>query len=278
MRMKLAIPVLLCVLSSVAAAQTVGGDSLGPSLDTGEYDEDAPSPEYTQDRTFGGTRFWKIDAGRYEVQQWWRLRKSRDEDAYHIFQTEIEIGLTKRVQLDIYENLSTESGELEHEGNQIEARIAIDPVYGRTPLNPVIYLEWHPRHLTGDRAEVRLLGGEALLADKLLAAGNLFYEQNVTDSIGEMGAPEYIANPEYGATAGASYAFAGQTFRGGAEAKVAFEKERFSDEEWEFQVLAGPNLSGRIGGERFKWQATMLFGITDDAKQIDAFFIVGSGF
>src|SRR4051812_27801877 len=129
--MRSMIVIFTLALSAAAAhAQDAGGYSAGPGKDAGEPDDGpaVPSPTWTQDRTFPGTRFWKLDKGRYEVEQWWRLRKPRDGEAYHILQTELEFGLTDRVQFDFYENLSTErTGKLEHDGNQFEARIAFDP-------------------------------------------------------------------------------------------------------------------------------------------------------
>jgi hypothetical protein len=242
-----------------------------------------PTPTWTQDRTFPGTRFWKLDKGKFEVEQWWKYRApprgSTGEDAYQFLQTEIEMGITDRVQIDIYENVSTEgTGRLHHDGNQIEARIAIDPVYGRTPGNPVIYLEWQPRHLQGDRAEVRLLGGGEMLGDRLVGAANLFYEQNLTSQPGAMGGSEFVPNPEMGATGGLSYAIMGQTLRVGGEAKLAFEKELLSDPSWQFQVLVGPNVSARLHGERLKLFATSLFGLTSDARKVDAALILASEF
>lgn len=281
MQMLLFVVLAVCALSSAAVAQTAGGYSAGPGRDSGEPGGDGtftPSPEWTQDRTFPGTRFWKLDPGRYEVEQWWRFRKPRGEAGYHILQTELEFGLTPRIQFDLYENLIIKDGKLDHEGNQIEVRIAVDPVYGRTPLNPVIYIEWHPRHLDGDRAEVRLLGGDQILGEKLVGAFNLFYEQNLTRSPDGMGGATYVPNPEAGITAAASYAVAGQSLRLGAEMKYAIEKGEWSDASWEQQLLVGPNLSTRIIGERLKAYITVLFGITDDAKKVDSFFILASGF
>ena len=224
--------------------------------------------------TFPGTRFWKLDSGRYEVETWWRLRKPRGEKEYHIFQAELELGLTPRIQLDLYENLSTEdTGKLQHAGNQIEARIAIDPVYGRTPLNPVIYLEWQPRHLHADRAEIRLLGGGQILGPRLVGAINLFYEQNVTKE-----PAGFVPNPEMGFTAASSLALLGQFLRAGAEVKFALEKEKWGDHRWEKQLLVGPNFSARIISQSVKLYTTVLFGVTNDAKKIDSFLILAYDF
>jgi len=278
---------LLALSPCLAFAQEAGGFFAGPGLPPPtavEATKPAPvhyetvvqstaSPDWTEDRMFPGTRFWKLDPGRYEFETWWRLRKPRHADAYHILQAEVEIGLTPRLQLDLYENLTTEEGgKLRHEGNQIELRIAVDPVYGRTPLNPVIYLEWHPRHLQADRAEVRLLGGGQMLGPRLVGAINLFYEQNVTHEAGG-----YIPNPEMGVTAATSFALHREYLRAGAEVKFALEKEKWGDDRWEKQLLVGPNLSARISSQSLKLYATVLFGLTDDAKKVDSFLILAYG-
>jgi hypothetical protein len=271
------------LVPAFAHAQGVGGQDVGPGHDAGEPGTLGPSPTWTQDRTFPGTRFWKLDKDRYEVEQWWLLRAPARSDnggkSFHVLQTEVEIGITDRVQLDIYENLSTErTGQLEHAGNQIEARIAIDPVYGHTPLNPVIYLEWQPRHLESDRAEIRLLGGDEILGDNLVGAANLFYEQNLTNSPAPMGGSTFVPNPEMGATGAVSYAVLGQRLRAGAEGKIAFEKDLWSDPSWAFQLLIGPNVSTRLYGEKFKLYATCLFGLTDKSRKIDSLVILATGF
>ena len=261
-----------------ALAQTAGGSSYGPGAAPPPSDMGAgePSPTWTQDRTFPGTRFWKLDEGTYEVEAWWRLRKKRDQDPLHLFQLELELGLTDRIQLDLYENVMIdENGTFFHEGNQIEARIAVDPVYGRTPLNPVIYLEWHPRHLEADRAEVRFLGGGEILGSTLVGAVNVLYEQNVTYTATPTG-NTYVPNPEFGVTGALSYAVARQQLRIGAEGRFVLEKEEFDDPEWEKALLLGPNLSSRLVGDRLKVYVTVLFGLTDDARQVDSFFILAS--
>jgi hypothetical protein len=265
---------LLAGAPAIAAAQD---DFSDPNAVAG------PSPVASQDRTFPGTRFWKLDKGKMEFEIWWRRRElERKEtdasfgDGFNIIQLEFEIGITDRIQLDVYENLwNRDKGAGQdgwrREGTQIETRIAVDPVYGRTPLNPVIYLEWHPLHLGPTRAEGRLLLGELLSEDKILAAFNLFYEQNVT-----RGPDGFEPNPELGATAGVSYAVSGQKLRLGGEVKLAFEKDNWEDERWSKQLLVGPNLATRLAGEKLKLFATALFGVTDDARRFDGFLVLAS--
>ena len=268
---------LLVAAPSLAAAQDFGGGD-----DRGEL-EGGPSSEASQDRTFPGTRFWKLDKGKMEFELWWRRRElERKEtdasfgDGFNIVQLEFEIGITDRIQLDIYENLwNRDKGPGQdgwrREGTQVEARIAFDPVYNRTPLNPVLYLEWHPLHLGPTRAEGRLLLGQEVLNDKLLAAFNLFYEQNVTK-----GPDGFEPNPELGFTAAASYSVSGQKLRLGAEVKLAFEKDNWDDERWSKQFLIGPNVATRLAGEKLKLFLTTLFGVTEDARRLDGFLVLAS--
>ncbi len=272
---------LLAIAPAVAVAQEAGGYTAGPGLggdDRGEPDGGTPghSPEATQDRTFPGTRFWKLDRGHQEFELWWRFRfahkSAPNTPEYNIVQLEYEYGLTDRIQLDLYENLTDEGGTWTREGTQIEARIAVDPVYGRTPLNPVIYLEWHPLHLGPARAETRLLLGDQVFNDKVMAAVNLFYEQNVTKNAENT----FVPNPEAGFTAAASYAVSGQKLRVGGEVKFALEKELFSDDRWEKQLLVGPNISTRIAGTALKLYSTVLFGVTNDARKVDGYLILAS--
>lgn len=266
---------MLAAAPAVAAAQ-----DLPPAASEDDGGEGGPSTEASQDRTFPGTRFWKLDKGKMEVEIWWRRRelerKKTDAsfgDGFNIVQFEFEVGITDRIQLDIYENLTNRNADKDwqREGTQIEARIAFDPVYNRTPLNPVLYLEWHPLHLGPTRAEGRLLLGQEVLDEKLLAAVNLFYEQNVTKGPGG-----FEPNPELGLTGGASYAVSGQKLRLGAEVKVAFEKDDWDDERWSKQLLIGPNIATRLAGEKLKLFLTTLFGVTDDARRFDGYLVLAS--
>src|SRR5882672_3229848 len=103
---RLAALVVVVLLPAVALGQQAGGYSAGPA-EAPAYEPAAgsPSPEWTQDRTFPGTRFWKLDPGRIEAELWWNLRAPRGQDAFHLVKAELEIGLTNRIQLDLYENI-----------------------------------------------------------------------------------------------------------------------------------------------------------------------------
>ena len=66
--------------------------------------------------------------------------------------------------------------------------------------------------------------------------------------------------------------------RAGAEVQFALEKQKWGDDRWEKQLLVGPNLSARIASQSLKVYATVLVGLTGDAKKVDSFLILACGF
>jgi hypothetical protein len=236
------------------------------------------SPMWTQDRNFLGTRFWKLDQGRYELELWWRPEFLREGPSQHKIQVELEIGLTRRLQLDLYENLtstvnSNGTRELNHAGTAVELRIAIPERYGTIWGNPVVYLEFLSNHDAPDRAEARLLLGGELLTPKLLGALNLLLEANVNRMKGHA----YEGEPEFGGTAAASYEVVAQHLRLGAEARVIFERARWRHAETEAQIMLGPNLNWHLIGNRLKLYATLFFGLNEDAPRFAPWVILGTG-
>lgn len=263
---------LIALASRSALAQEAGGYSAGPSSSP-DYQATVKafkeSPPTTQDRLFAGTRFWRIDPGHYEVQTWWRMRQPRDgKGSEHLFQAEIEIGLTPHIQLDIYENLQLNPGEhLRQEGNQIELRYSIARSYGEIWGNPTIYLEWHPRRDVPDRAEGRLLlGGE--IVPHVVGAANFYYEQNVDTGTKEG------RDAELGVVTAASYGLLDDHLRLGGEVKVGLDQHGGS----KFQPLLemGPNVLVRV--EHFKLTATFFIGLASDDPRFEPIVIVGYAF
>lgn len=244
-----------------------------------------PSPEWTQDRFATSTRFWLLDPGTYEVQTWLRTRiphvdpmtRARGPNEY-LWQHEIEIGLFPHVQIDLYENLINDDGtsNLKQEGVQIEARIAIGSHYGAIPTNPVIYLEFHPRHDAPDRAEIRLMLGGAPLRWLTLAA-NPYFEGNVEQTMGK-----YVADAEVGTTLAAAFR-ATSWLSVNAEAKIGGDMLGNADNKFRFVWFLGPGflikpLPGKL--KRYlKIMGTCLFAMpgTDVAAQeFEPLVILGS--
>ncbi len=271
MKVRVAVALLFCAAPFSASAQEAGGYSAGPSEEPNyrtvvqSYKE---SPPATQDRLFAGTRFWRLDPGRYEVETWWESQVAKDgSGTSHLLQAEIEIGLTPHIQIDLYEVMQVKPGQaLTHEGNRIELRYSLARQYGEIWANPTIYLEWHPRHDAPDRAEARLLlGGQ--IAGSILGAANLFYEQNV-----ETSGPDGT-DAELGAQLAANFALT-TWLRLGGELKLGLDQHATS--KFSTVALAGPNAILKLG--RFKLTATLFFGIASEDPRIDPFLIAGYAF
>lgn len=250
-------------VASLAAAEQPTGMPEGPAPERYEI-VGKRSPEFTQDRTLPGTRFWLLDPGNKEVQFWYRPKVDRGaHDTSHLLQAEIEIGVLPHLQLDLYQNVVKEPGaDWKHEGNQIEARISFAD-YGEIWANPVLYLEWHPRD-DDDKYEVRvLLGGE--VARGVLVAVNPFWEHDV------QGAQTW----EWGGTAGLSAAIARDAVHLGLEFKAAFERAEGAGET-EQAYLLGPNVFAKVLDDRLKLMATFFMGLNEGARLFEPIFIVGS--
>ena len=256
------------------------------------------SPTWTQDRSFTSTRFWLMDPGQYEVQVWWRQRyfdHSTGAPNEHLFQAEVEIGVAPHLQIDIYENMKFNADEngnrnLEQEGVQLEARIAIPSYYGQMPLNPVIYVEWHPRHNNPDRAELRLLLGGAPTSWLYLAM-NPYVETNVektdiyTAGVDGQGMPtvlkssKFIADAEAGSTFAAGFRVT-DWFRLSAEAKIGVDMLGSEENKFTFVAYAGPGFILKpFKSQRLKIMGTCLFGIAgqaEGAQRYEPLLIVGS--
>ncbi|HEY3351974.1 MAG TPA: hypothetical protein VGQ83_01875 [Polyangia bacterium] len=276
---------LLCTLAPPARAQRAGGyQGLTPAPPPSSQPAPAyetvvtGSPMWTQDRNFLGTRFWKLDPGKVELELWWRPEWYRgDEPSRHRTQLELELGLTKRLQLDIYQRFVSrvDGGErnFSYEGTAIELRVAIPERYGQMWGNPVIYLELLSNHDAPDRVEAKLLLGGQLFTPKLLGAVNLTFECNVDKM---KGAP-YQGAPELGATAAASYEIIAQRMRLGAEARLIFEREQFRHATTETSLMLGPNVSWHLIGHHLKLYATLFFGVTEDSPRFAPWVILASG-
>src|SRR6266436_1494134 len=88
-----------------------------------EFSEDQPlsprnQPEWTTRRRFSTTRIYVISPWQFEFEQWWKGKFPREGKSEHLFQSEFEVGLPYRFQLDFYENVErTSTGTLQHQGN-----------------------------------------------------------------------------------------------------------------------------------------------------------------
>jgi hypothetical protein len=233
------------------------------------------SPMWSQDRNFLGVRFWKLDPHHYELELWYKGYYPPPDS--HTLSLELEMGLTRRLQLDVYENAAIEIGSdgkrhFSHKGNAIELRIAIPERYGQIWGNPVVYLEWVANHGAPDRAEVRVLLGGELFTPRLLGAVNLVFECNADTINGE----PYQGEPEFGVTAAASYEVLRERLRLGAEIMAIFTREKFRNSTTEREIQIGPNLSWHVIGHRLKLYTTLFFGLGGNAPTIAPWVILGT--
>ena len=265
-----------------------------------------PSPTWTQDRSFTSTRFWLLDPGNFEVESWLRTRVFPEVNgtrapAELLWQNEIEIGVWPHLQIDLYENVTFNVEDdgvrrIQQEGNQLEARIAIPSYYGQLFANPVIYLEWHPRHNQPDRAELRLLLGGAPTKWMYLAV-NPYIETNVepTDFYNAALDPKsgqlqvvhttkFIADMEFGTTAAIGFRVH-EKFRLSTELKIGADMLGDEKNRLHFVWWIGPGFIWRPLPARYskylKIMGTCLFampGTDSGAQQFEPLFIIGSQF
>ncbi len=259
-----------------------------------------PSPEWTQDRSFTSTRFWRMDPGNFEVQAWLRTRIGHAVDgkrglATVLWQHEVEIGVAPHLQIDLYENLTMNVDEnghrgIQQEGVQIEARVAIPSYYGQMFGNPVLYFEFHPRRAEPDRVEFRLLMGGAPTKWFYLAV-NPYVETNVeateTVTLDTTGAPillkqsKFIADMEFGATAAFGFRVS-EWLRLSGEIKIGADMLGDENNRPHFVGFTGPGFILRpLRNRYFKIMGTCLFALpgTDvRAQEFEPLVIVGSQF
>jgi hypothetical protein len=244
------------------------------------------SPAYTQDRMLATSRFWRLDPGRYEAELWFNQRYFKGGTSSDgLLQAEIEIGIAPHLQLDIYQNfnLNTEDtgafGWGGTEGTQIELRYAFANKYDEIALNPVLYLEWHPRRGQPDRAEVKLLlGGD--ITPSLLGVVNLYAEANANTLPGQPGNSMKSADMELGGTVSVSYAVDIDHFRIGAEAKLGIDqhgndKDPTDPEKFYPVGLVGPNIMLKWPEQLIKLTATCLFGVAQYDPKVYPYVILG---
>lgn len=265
-----------------------------------------PSPDWTQDRSFTSTRFWLLDPGNFETEMWFRTRvfpliNGVRAPSELLMLHEIEIGVWPHLQIDLYEditfNVEAEGvRRIQQNGNQIEVRIAIPSYYGQIFGNPVIYLEWYPRHNAPDRAEARLLLGGAPTKWLYLAI-NPYAETNVevteisTAAIDPLTrlptvvkSSKFIADMEFGTTAAAGFRVT-DAFRLSAELKIGADMLGDEDNHLHFVWFIGPGFILKPLPPKhrkyLKVMGTLLVampGTNSGAQQIEPLLIIGSQF
>lgn len=223
-------------------------------------------PEWTGYRRFPTTRVYVLPPWQIEFEQWWKGKFPRERKPEHLFQSEVEIGLPYRFQLDVYENVeNTASGKTRHAGNQVEARWALAD-WGRIPLNPTLYAEWKFNSRAADAYEIKFLLGEQL-APKWHWGLNLFYEQETGGG----------RTTEWGISQAVGYSALDKQLSVGIEMNFEHTTERRSRGEPEIEFLIGPSVQWRPTS-RTHLDIVPLLGATHDSPRVEAFIVFGVQF
>jgi hypothetical protein len=131
-------------------------------------DEDKPvgefgQPEWVKQRRFSTTRIHlQKDAWEMGVEEWYRVRTYEGGRVTQRSQTEFEMGLPFRMQLDLYEKAIHDNEDdrgWQQDEFAVELRYAFAD-WGVIPLNPTLYFEYAFAHEGADGIEPKLLLGD----------------------------------------------------------------------------------------------------------------------
>jgi hypothetical protein len=223
-------------------------------------------PEWTTRRRFSTTRIYVISPWQVEFEQWWKGKFPRHGKAENLLQSEVELGLPYRFQLDLYENLLQPPGQsFRHDGIQAEGRWALAD-WGKIPLNPTLYGEWKFNNEDPDAYELKLLLGQDL-APRWHWGFNVFYEQEVGGG----------RESEAGFSQALSYTVIDEKLSAGVEMNLERSSGRNLDGEPAVEFLIGPSVQWRPTS-RTHLDFVPLFGTTSDSPCVEAYIIFGFDF
>lgn len=238
---------------------------------TSSLKEDAPSgaygqPDWVKSRRFSTTRVHiQRDPWEMAVEQWWRGRFYDGGESKHRFQTEFEIGLPYRMQVDLYENFTYADGDWDHENFAAELRWALAD-WDVIPLNPTLYFEYK---FGGDGPDViepkLLLGGD--FGEGWHWGLNFIYEAELS---GE-------ETREWAVATGISKTLIDEKLSVGLEAKYVYETVEGDRDNGEHKLVAGPSVQWRPTRNSHIDLVT-LGGLTEDSPNAEIWFIIGFDF
>ena len=235
------------------------------------YQEDQPAdetrrPEWTSARRFTTTRVYLQQAPwEVGVEQWWRVRQNRDHTVENLFQSEIEIGLPHRMQLDVYENWVADGHRRAHHDNvAFELRFAFAD-WGKIPLNPTLYAEYKlaDAHYGPDVYEFKILLGSTI-APRLHWALNAAFEQ---ETGGERAT-------EFAVQGGLSYSVIDGKLGVGLEAQYKNESVAGGRGDALNRFLIGPSVQWRPT-PRTHLDFVAQWGTNRDAQNFEGFVVFG---
>jgi len=158
------LPAGTTIAQESSAPPVVGNVMVGGS----PYVEDRPDgengePSWVRNRRFSTTRIYvQQDPGEVGIEQWYRVRDFDNGQVTQRSQTEIEVGLPWRMQLDLYENVIHDNADdrgWQQEEVAVELRYAFAD-WGKVWGNPTLYFEYAFCHEGADGIEPKLLIGD----------------------------------------------------------------------------------------------------------------------
>lgn len=268
---------LLSAATFVGASNLFAQDSASPPVvgnvmvsgsDVSELTEDQPvgdfkQPSWVKNRRFGKTRiFVQKDVGEIGFEQWYRARTFDSGRVTQRSQTEFEIGLPYRMQLDIYENLihdNEKNNGWQQEEVSVELRYAFAD-WGVIPLNPTLYLEYAFAKEGADGIEPKILIGDDFGSGWHWGA-NLIHERRVWGD----------AKAEWGISGGLSKSLIDSCFSVGIEGKWT-HPEGGKDE-----GIIGPSIQW-LPTANSHLDLVAMAGVNDSSPNVECWLIYGIDF
>lgn len=236
----------------------VSGATLAEETPDGAFGE----PSWVRQRRFSLTRIYvQKDPGEIGVEEWWRTRFYDGGRVTQRLQTEVEIGLPYRMQLDIYEkNIHENDGSgWKQDEVSVELRYAFAD-WNVIPGNPTAYVEYAFAHDGPDALEAKfLLGGD--FGPGWHWGGNLIVEHQLWGA----------ETNEYAIAGGISKTLIDDKLSIGVESKAAWVRGDTTE------VTLGPSLQW-LPAENCHLDAVVLGGLTNSAPNAECWLIFGFDF
>ncbi len=242
----------------VVGEVTVSGAGLAEEVPDGAFGE----PSWVRQRRFSLTRIYvQKDPGEIGVEQWWRTRFYDGGRVTQRLQTEVEIGLPYRMQLDLYEKIihDNEGGGWKQDEVSVELRYAFAD-WDEIPANPALYLEYAFAHDGPDILETKLLFGGDFRRGWHWGA-NVILEHELWDE----------QTNEYAIAGGISKSLIDSKLSFGVEGKAGWVRGDTTE------VTLGPSLQW-LPTENTHLDAVVLGGLTNSAPNAECWLIFGFDF
>lgn len=212
------------------------------------------------------TRFYVTEPWEIEFEQFYDGVVPRKGPPTQLFQTEVEFGLPGRIQLGVNEGLVHAPGDrLRHDEIVFETRFALAP-WGKLPLNPTLFAEWHVREQDSDAYEFKILLAQDL-GDRWFWAFNATFEHEVSGGL----------ESEVGFSQSILYTFIPSVLRMGAEMTLNRPIERGGHGIPEVEFAIGPSVAWQVC-KHAELKVAPLIGVTSHSPRVEIAVLLGIDF